>query len=149
MVETALIAPIVVMILLLTIDLGRAYFDHLSMRNAAREGAMLGATQPTEDCTAELVDVVSQELGGASVGCGSGAFQITVADCYTFTPPSTFGACGPGPWDPTATLIYGVRLHHDFQPVVPFVGLLTGDGFGGSVDLEVVDYSPVLTNYGS
>ena len=40
-----------------------------------------------------------------------------------------------------------VRLDYRFQPVMPLVGLLTGNGMGGSIPLGVENRNPVLVGY--
>jgi hypothetical protein len=168
MVETALVMSIVVMVLLLTIDLGRVYFAHIGLRNAAREAAIYGGSEPLDLCPHTpaseisfegLQYTVAKEIGldsYADVGCDSGG-EVTIvfsgtdaSGCYQFTAPDTYTPCtGVGPWSPTLTLIYRVRLRSDFQPISPLVGLLTGDGFGNPVPMSAESSSPVLTNYGS
>jgi len=170
MVETALVIGIVVMVLLLTIDFGRVYFEHVSLRNAAREGAIYGGSYPTDGCPHSpasdaswigLQYTIAKEMRLASyadVGCGSGGevWLVTAgtdadrSGCFQFTAPSTYAPCsGSGPWSPTLTLIYRVRLQTEFEPVSPFTGLLAGAGFGNPVPMSAESSSPVLTNYGS
>ena len=74
----------------------------------------------------------------------------------TSRPPGT-GASGSirdpacNPWTPSypadADLRYHVKLELRFQPVVPFVGFLTGNGMGGSLPIRVENRSPVLVGY--
>ena len=58
-------------------------------------------------------------------------------------------ACSP--WDPSypadSDLRYRVQLEYRFQPVVPLVGFLTGNGMGGSLPIRVENRSPVLVGY--
>ena len=155
MVEAALLLPILILVLLLAVDLGRAYFAYVGVRNAAREAAMWGGQHPAETCASDvgLRDAIANELGVATsaVGCASGTYRVAAAPagCRQFTAPSTYGSCGPAPWDPSRTLIYSVQLETTFQPIVPVVGFLAGSGFGGGIPLTTVNSSPVLTNYGS
>ena len=55
------------------------------------------------------------------------------------------------PWTPNypadADLRYRVQLELRFQPVVPLVGFLTGNGMGGSLPIRVENRSPVLVGY--
>lgn len=158
LVEAAIIMPIIVMILLLTIDLGRAYFAHLGLRNAAREAAIYGGSEPMETCASGSSDAglryqVAREfqVNTAAVGCDSGTVSIVTSGseatgCFQY--PS-YAACGGAPLNPTATYLYRVHVTTDFQPVTPIVGLLTGNGFGNAVPLSVVTSSPVLSGYGS
>ena len=138
------------MVLLLAIDLGRVYFAFVGVRNAAREAAIYGGYNPSETCASGLSYkgigyTIAKELQRpyADVACGSGAADKVIvmtsganaSGCYQFTAPSTYAACPGG------------LLSTQFQPVTPFVGLLTGNGFGGRVPLSVVTSSPVLSGY--
>ncbi|MGH2455259.1 MAG: TadE family protein [Candidatus Limnocylindria bacterium] len=161
--ETALVMTIVVMVLLLTIDLGRAYFTFVGLRNAAREAAIYGGYNPTETCASGstfqgLTYEVAKEMrlgeppDPSRVGCGSGGdawIDTGTSGCHLFTSPSTFTACTAPPFDPQLTYVYRLRLEGNFQPVTPFVGLLTGNGFGGAVPMAVLTSAPVLSEYGS
>ena len=62
LVETALILPIIVLILLLGIDLGRVFFTTIDLRNAAHEATMLGGTTPEATC-AEMKETVDIQMG--------------------------------------------------------------------------------------
>lgn len=166
MVETALVMTMVVMVLLLVIDLGRAYFTFVSMRNAAREAAIYAGYNPLEVCSGgtaysgiRYATAKEMRLGEppdrTRVGCNSGG-DVRVdtsgpdaSGCYRFTAPSTYIACGSGPYNPRLTYVYRLRLEADFEPITPFVGLLTGNGLGGTVPMAVVISAPVLANYGS
>lgn len=48
LVELAFALPLLLLILLGTIDMGRLYFDYIEMRNAAAEGATYGSRNPTD-----------------------------------------------------------------------------------------------------
>lgn len=158
LVEAALILPIVILILLLTIDLGRAFFTQVGLRNAAREAAIFGGYNPRETCASGVsYEGVRYEVSRetqvpyANVGCGSGDVEVVVSGtqatgCFAF---SSYTSCPAGTFSPTATYIYRVSLETNFQPVTPFVGLLTGNGLGGAVPMSATTSSPVLANYGS
>ena len=154
LVETALLLPILVLILLMGIDLGRVFFTTIDLRNAAHEATMLGGTQPDAAC-ADVKGVVDRQMGrvGAPDAATCGALGATAGVVYV----SRF-ACeridpGPScsPWAPnypaTSDLRYVVQLQYRFQPVVPLVGFLTGNGMGGSIPLRVENRSPVLVGY--
>jgi Flp pilus assembly protein TadG len=47
-VELAIAAPLLLMILLGTIDLGRMYADYVDLKNGARDGAGYGLLKPTD-----------------------------------------------------------------------------------------------------
>lgn len=161
MVEFALVLMIVVMVLLLTIDLGRAYFTYAGLRNAAREAAIYGGYNPRENCStgsayAGLRYSASKELGQpyANVVCTGGSGDNVIIDttssnrsgCFQWTAPSTYTPC-PASLNPTMTYVYRVSLVTNFAPVSPLVGLLTGNGFGARVPITTVHSSPVLAGY--
>ena len=149
LVEAALILPILVMILLLGIDLGRIFFTQIDLRNAAHEATMFGGTEPDATC-AEIKSVVDRQMGRTSSVCGDGTTSDTVY-ITSFECERVGGGSPCNPWTPPyqadADLRYAVRLELEFQPAMPFVGLLTGNGMGGTVPIGVENRSPVLIGY--
>jgi Flp pilus assembly protein TadG len=66
LVELALILPVLVLLAMGTLDLGRAFGAYLSMANAAREGAMYASLHPSDaNLAADVTSVVLAELNGA------------------------------------------------------------------------------------
>ena len=53
-VEAAIVIPLLLIILVGVIDMGRAYFTYISIINAAREGARWGVMHPNEDLCAKV-----------------------------------------------------------------------------------------------
>lgn len=155
LVEAALVLPILILLLLLGIDLGRVFFASIDLRNAAHEATMLGGTQPTATC-AEVKVVVDRQMnrtGGNAAVCGPAGSDterayIVANSCEAPDPGLSCSPTWAPPYPATADLRYLVRLEYRFQPVMPFVGLLTGNGIGGSVPLAVENRSPVLISYG-
>jgi len=160
LVEFALVLSVVVMVLLLAIDLGRAYFTYVGVRNAAREAAVFGGYNRNETCLSGtsysgIGYAAAKELGRpySDIACGSGAADKVVVTnltgCYQYAAPSTYSACPPATSTlvPTNTYVYRVGLSVQFQPLTPLVGFLTGNGFGGRVPISVVTSSPVLSGY--
>lgn len=154
MVETAMVLPVLALLLLLGIDLGRIFFTTVDLRNAAHEASMLGAYNPNSAC-ADVRPIVDQEMGrsGGDVAvCGtaptnvSGIVYVAEAECERVDGGKACTPWNPA-YDPTDDLRYWVRLEYRFQPVVPFVGLLTGNGVGGSVPMTVENRSPILVDY--
>lgn len=101
MVELALGLPLLLLLLLGTIDVGRAFFGAVQLRNAVREGAGYGAHFPTDTAgmtsrvTAHGVPsgtTASASCSGsctASNGVASGLGVVTVSASYQFTPITT------------------------------------------------------------
>lgn len=156
LVEAALVLPILVLLLLLGIDLGRVFFASIDLRNAAHEATMLGGTSPQATC-AEVKVVVDRQMdrtGTDAAICGAagtatGRTYIVTNVCEAPDPGISCSPSWAPPYPATADLRYLVRLEYRFQPVMPLVGLLTGNGLGGSVPLAVENRSPVLISYGN
>jgi Flp pilus assembly protein TadG len=96
LVETALVLPILVMLLLLGIDLGRVFFTSIDLRNAAHEATMEGGVDPDVTC-GELKAIVDREMGRSAPDdavCGAlstaaNVVYITNVECERIDP-------GPG-----------------------------------------------------
>lgn len=92
--ELAISLPLLLLVMLGTIDLGRAYFDYIEMRNGAFEGARYGAQQPTDTTGIKNMvmshgvpsdTAVSVDLTGDYNTIGGDA-TISVSASRTFTP---------------------------------------------------------------
>jgi len=92
--ELAISLPLLLLVMLGTIDLGRAYFDYIEMRNGAFEGARYGSQNPTDSTGIKNMvlshgvpsDVkVTSTPSGAYTTIGGNA-TITVSVSRTFTP---------------------------------------------------------------
>ena len=146
MVEAAIVLPVLILFLLLAIDFGRVFFASIDLRNAAHEATMVGGSNPQATC-AEMKAVVDRQMGRTDAVCSPGApgaatgivyiTQVTCENCGGWSPP----------YQPGADLRYLVRLGYNFSPVVPLVGLLTGNGLGQPIPLTVENRSPVLKGY--
>lgn len=151
LVETALVLPVLVMVLLLGIDLGRVFFTTIDLRNAAHEATMSGGVDPDIAC-ADLKLVIDRQMDRSApndavcgaLGTETGRVYITEWECERIDPGP---GCDVTPYPADARIRYAVRLEYRFQPVVPFVGLLTGNGMGGSLPIGVENRSPVLVDY--
>ena len=101
LVELALAFPVLLLLLLGTIDLGRVFFDYIEIRNAAREGAGYGAHFPADSTGITLRVTRHGVPAGATVtstctGCetsdgqavGTGTIAVTVASEFS---PITLG----------------------------------------------------------
>jgi Flp pilus assembly protein TadG len=76
LVELALLVPLLLVIAMGVIDLGRVYFAHVAITNAAREAAYYTSLEPTAS-DASVQAVVDAELDGQLDG---GARVISVSD---------------------------------------------------------------------
>ena len=154
LVEAALVMPILIMLLLLGVDLGRVFFTTVDLRNAAHEATMLGGTKPEATC-AEIKAVVDQQMHRDGEPNAAVCGPLTSSTDIVYITSNACERVDPGPacnpWAPNypsdADMRYAVRLEYRFQPVMPFVGLLTGNGVGGSLPVVVENRSPVLVGY--
>jgi Flp pilus assembly protein TadG len=100
-VELALSLPLLLLLMLGTIDIGRVFYDYVQLRNAVREGAGYGARMPND--TAGITLRVNRHgiPAGTSVaiactgnctttnGVPNGVGTIEVTATHTFTPITT------------------------------------------------------------
>ncbi len=98
--EFALMAPLLVLVLLGAIDLGRAYFAYVSITNAAREGARYGMDNPRSGGSFSVANCqdtggdhktiryhVCQEVNGSPVTIANPNTDIVI-ECSAFSPES-------------------------------------------------------------
>ena len=119
-VELALALPVLMLLLLGTIDLGMMFHDYIAMRNAAREGAGYGAHFPTDSTGIALRVTRHGVPAGATVSSsctacttsegvltGTGTVSVTVDSTFTPVTLSFFQGwfgIGPIPLSSTATM---------------------------------------------
>jgi len=96
LVEMALIAPFLIMILLTVIDCGRAAYDYSTLAAAAREGARAGITtgnnRPDNN---RVIGAVAQNAFGLALSAGS-CVNDTPAPSPTMSPNTGFVYVGGG-----------------------------------------------------
>ena len=134
MVEFAVLAPVFFLLLLGTIDLGRAVYIYDAISNAAREGARAGVPYDTPlPTSATVAAAVQSKLGGG--------FSLSLDPCLQQTPPcstpSTTGmqsnsgyiwyssgiGTSTGQQHPIT-----VKITFLYQPWIPVVRDAAGDG---------------------
>lgn len=108
LVEFAIMIPVLLLIFGGALDLGRLFYAHVAIENAAKEGALYGASNPACDGpTADCSDpnnvrwhVETESIGipdvGITVTCSSGSpadceaddyYQVTVTSTFTIVTP--------------------------------------------------------------
>lgn len=152
LVETALIAPILVMVLLSVVDFGRAAYDYSSLSAAVREGARVairtGATRPADS---DVLSAVRQNAIGLSVGPGpcvngytSGSLTAPTAanTGYVYivagisgqavnapggqSPAAASGSCAATTPADAASYPLSVTVVYSFQPLTPLAQQFLG-----------------------
>lgn len=106
LVELAVALPILLLLMLGTLDLGRMFFDYIEMRNAVREGAAYAARFPTDSAGAQSrVTSHGGFVASATVGAPSfsgncttagGTGTVTMTATKTFNPITTSFLSGFG-----------------------------------------------------
>lgn len=106
LVELAVALPILLLLMLGTLDLGRMFFDYIEMRNAVREGAAYAARYPTDSAGAQSrVTSHGSFVASATVGAPSfsgncttagGTGTVTMTATKTFNPITTSFLSGFG-----------------------------------------------------
>ena len=88
LVEAALVMPLLLIMMAIVVDLGRAYFCYIAVVDAAREGARYGVTNQdsTEMCARALAEAQDQPLPVtltcvADPGNGSGTPVSVTVSC--------------------------------------------------------------------
>lgn len=101
MVELALALPLLLLLMLGTIDIGRVFFDYVQLRNAVREGAGYGARMPTDIAgiktrvnrhgipSGTTINVACTGDCTTTNGVPNGVGTIEVTATRTFTPVTT------------------------------------------------------------
>lgn len=94
--ETALVLPVLLVLLVLAAEIGRAYFMAVQMTNGAREGAIWAAhNQPKETTLAQLdldtraVIAAEERSSLAFLVCPSQAVTITRTNSTITNPPAS------------------------------------------------------------
>jgi Flp pilus assembly protein TadG len=108
LVEFAMVAPLVLVLLFAIVDFGRAFQSWITVTNAAREGARLAATGATQQDVVARVQTAASGLSPALAGN-----QITVTNAQGTTGTSV-----------TVRVSYPLQL---ITPLGSLLGLLGGE----------------------
>jgi hypothetical protein len=123
-VEFAIILPVFLLLVLITVDFGRLFFSYVQLSNAAREGAAYAATQPTD-----VPGITSHATAETNAQGQGGEHPLTVTTACVDTAGSSI-ACsvaadgGGGPGD-TVT----VNASEQFSFLTPWMDNVFGGGF--------------------
>lgn len=105
-VEFAMMATVLLLILFGVLDLGRCFYTYIGLTNAAREAARYGALNSGAATSAQAAKEYTSADGGNLSGCAS---------ALAFTAP-TVPAGEP----------YKVTVSCEFQLITPFIGNVVG-----------------------
>jgi Flp pilus assembly protein TadG len=132
LVELALIVPVLLLLFLATIDLGRFYYSQITVTNSAREGALQAGVDPTS-YTPGVCDAVTSKVVCAAVAEARNSF-VTVA------PADVNLTCSPA-----CAKAYGneatVTVTGHFTLLTPLISAFTG---GQDITFQSTAKSDVL-----
>ncbi len=113
-VEFALVFPLFILLLAGMIDFGIALYDYMTIINAARDGARLGADlcgETSPPCTSTITARVNLPVGGLTFACTTPGGAGTSCD--------SGGAKGGGSVSVTASYTYQMIWPLAFQTKIP------------------------------
>jgi PKD repeat protein len=138
LVEFALIVPVFLFLVVITLDFGRLFFSYIQINNAAREGANYGQGAPTDDVGIEArVDRETNSQGQR--GEGTVVVATACADSAGAAIACTAATGGAGPGN---TITVNVSLPFTF--LTPMINDFFGGGLsmGASATATVLGYAP-------
>jgi Flp pilus assembly protein TadG len=118
MVEFAIAAPVVFLVLLGLFDVGRLVFSNNELSEAAREGARWGAVQgrAAAEVAGDNTAVTDQVRSRIDV---APAPAIAISCGYRRDPENEPGDCGPGD-------LLTIDVSSDVKPITPLIGDIIG-----------------------
>ena len=122
MVELALVTPILLLLILITADSARVFSAHLSIGNAAREGASYAARTVDSEC-AEFGDLELHTREAALQEAGSAGTIFGVAPTVDIQWPDYCGQPEPCNDGFEGFECVRVTVNYQFEPLITFPGL--------------------------
>ena len=146
--EFAVVLPVLLLLLLFTVDFGRLFFSYIAVNNAVREGAYYAAARAADtpfDQAAYEAGVTTAALGEVNVQGQGGEGTLTVNGPTCFSPGGTTLDCHTA-----SNFAGGIGNQVTVSASQPFTFLtpLIGDLFGGQLDLSASATAPVLNPLG-
>lgn len=138
LVELALILPLLLLLFMGIVDLGRAFYYSNSVARAAEAGALYGAQNPTD--TTGMVDASDQAMstgfGSAKDMKGKSATASYGCECADGTGKST--ACSTAPSCTNMNTVYYVTVQANaaFKPLLPWPGVPSSFSLSSTVTMR-------------
>ena len=113
LVELALLLPVLLLLTVVTLDLGRAIYYYSAVYNAAKEGARYGIINPD--------DVTGIVNAAEKLTVGLDSVNVAVCECGGTNACILENACPAGYTD-----IIRVKVSYNFQLITPLADIVTG-----------------------
>jgi Flp pilus assembly protein TadG len=137
LVEFAMVVPFLLLVLVGTIELGRAYYYYNTLSKAVREGARYVSGHPY-DSTTELPNAKKMVVYGNSGGSGNTVLPNLTTGMVTIAPRG-----GAGPYDMTNPPLW-VKVSVSYPYTSVIAGLITLNlNFTPAVEMRYVDLNAV------
>jgi Flp pilus assembly protein TadG len=121
LVELALILPVLLILVLGAVDLGRVFYSQITVTNAAREGALEAARNPDSYDAGQGCDVDDNRVMCRAINEAGGSFvTVLPADVTMSCTPS----CTPG--TPASPHTVAVSVQGHFSLLTPLMAVFTG-----------------------
>lgn len=114
--ELALVLPVLLLLLLGALDLGRLFYGQITITNAAKEGALVASRGGTYDASSGCGSANTVKCGALAEAAGG---FVQVAQARVTQAPNTAVAC---PTDATLGDTVTVTVTSPFQFITPFIG---------------------------
>lgn len=125
LVELALILPLVLLLFMGIVDLGRAFYYSNTVARAAEAGALYGSQNPTD--TTGMVDASDQAMstafGGAPDMSGTNVTASYGCECSDGTGKSSACTATPSCVNMNTVYYVTVKANADFKPLIPWPGI--------------------------
>lgn len=138
-VEFALVLPVLMLLLLISVDFGRLFFTTIQLTNAAREGVSYAATNPTDTVT-----IQSRVATEANVQAQQGEGAITVSTACRGSTGTTIACSAASLGTAASGNTIAVSAREPFSFMTPFINGFFGGNLqvGSSASAVVLGYAP-------
>ena len=132
LVEMAVLIPLLALLLVMAVDLGRVFFGWVSLTNSARIGANYAAQFPDTWTTGDIPKnqkyerLIRDNLAGCALDSVVSPGSADSIDDPTFTQKDST-ALTPANREPKVGDLTKVQLHCKFSLLTPLAGILVGD----------------------
>jgi hypothetical protein len=138
MVELALVTPILLILILITADSARVFSAHLSIGNAAREGASYASRAAGSQCD-DVADLELQTRNAALQEAGPAGTIFGVAPTVDIQLPADCGEPEPCIDGFEGYECVRVTINYQFEPLFTFPGLPSQIDLERSAQMRVLD----------